>query len=232
MRTPKSSDSKTQHPPQTAIAGTVEVLQRAVEEWRETPYVTDCARTSRSPFRVLVSTILSLRTKDETTSAASERLFALADTPHAMIRLTPSQIERAVFPAGFYRNKARTIHDLSRRLIEEYNGHVPDDLDELLKFKGVGRKTANLVITLAYGKPGICVDTHVHRISNRLWAIMTKTPEQTEMWLRDHLPRKFWIDINSWMVMFGQRICQPVSPWCSRCPLRPCCRRWNVTRSR
>jgi endonuclease-3 len=209
-----------------------QILSDTVESWATTPYVTECANETRDPFRVLISTILSLRTKDEATKMASTRLFALADTPQSMLRLSPAVIEQAIFPVGFYKTKARTILDICGVLIAEYDGRVPDEIDELLKLKGVGRKTANLVVTLAYGKPGICVDTHVHRICNRLWAIQTKDPEQTELWLRQYLPKKFWIPINTWMVVFGQRLCQPVSPWCSKCPLQPDCQRWGVTRSR
>ena len=210
----------------------MEILRQTVEEWRSIPYVTECANITRDPFRILISTILSLRTKDETTGAASVRLFSLADTPQTMARLLPAAVERAIFPVGFYKTKTHTILNLCRVLIDEYDGRVPDEIDDLLKLKGVGRKTANLVVTLAFGKPGICVDTHVHRICNRLWAIGTKNPELTETWLRSHLPGKYWIEINTWMVTFGQQMCQPVSPWCSKCPLYSHCQRWGVTHSR
>lgn len=213
------------------IEEVMETLRRTVEGW-EAPFVTECARATHDPFRILVSTILSLRTRDLPTQQGTDALFALAQTPAEMMLLPVERIAEAIKPVMYNYNKAQTIQDLSRRLVEEYGGRVPDDIDELLKFKGVGRKTANLVVTLAYGKPGICVDTHVHRICNRLWAIQTKDPEATEMWLRAHLPGQYWIPVNSWMVVFGQRICQPVSPLCSQCPLRPYCRRWGVTRSR
>lgn len=176
--------------------------------------------------------MLSLRTKDKTTSQASERLFALANNPNDMLTLKPKDIEKAIYPAGFYRNKARTILEISRQLVEKYNSQVPDDIDELLKMKGVGRKTANLVMILGYGRPGICVDTHVHRISNRLGYISTKTPEQTEKALRRKLPLKYWMGYNKLLVLFGQHICLPVSPKCSQCPINPFCDRVGVKRSR
>src|ERR1700752_1698047 len=154
------------------------------------------AETYESPFRVLISCILSLRTQDSTTAKASHRLFALADSPEAMMTLTTKKIEKTIFPVGFYRTKAKVIREICRILIRDYSSKVPDEIDELLKLKGVGRKTANLVVTLGYHKPGICVDTHVHRISNRLGYIKTKTPEQTETVLRKKLPGKYWMIWN------------------------------------
>ncbi|HMB32860.1 MAG TPA: endonuclease III [Methylomirabilota bacterium] len=184
------------------------------------------------PFRVLIACLLSLRTKDETTGPAAARLFAFADTPRAMLRLTPRQIERAIFPVGFYRTKARVILGVCRDLIERFDGRVPDDIDALLTLKGVGRKTANLVVTQGFNKPGICVDVHVHRISNRLGYVKTRNPEETEMALRRRLPRRYWIGYNDLLVSFGQNICQPVSPRCSVCPVSHACPRLGVTRSR
>ena len=184
------------------------------------------------PFETLISCLLSLRTKDATTEAASARLFALARTPQAMLRLTPRKIERAIFPVGFYRTKARTILEISRTLVERHAGEVPADLESLLALKGVGRKTANLVITLAFRRYGICVDTHVHRISNRWGYVRTKTPDQTELALRSRLPRRHWRVYNDLLVAFGQNLCHPTSPWCSRCPVAVRCARVGVTRSR
>ncbi len=199
-----------------------------VWRWRE-PVV---GRYRRDSFTTLVSCLLSLRTKDETTRSASERLFRLARTPRAMLRLNPRTLERAIYPVGFYRTKARTLRELCRTLLHRYQGRVPDDLDELLTIKGVGRKTANLVITLAFHKDGICVDTHVHRISNRWGYVKTRTAEATEMALRRRLPRKHWQSYNDLLVTFGQNLCHPTSPWCSRCPLDGLCPRIGVTRSR
>jgi endonuclease-3 len=190
------------------------------------------AAESRDPFRVLVACILSLRTQDTTTGPAAARLFALADTPAAMLKLAPRQIERAIYPVGFYRTKARVIRAICRDLLERFGGRVPDEIDDLLTFTGVGRKTANLVVTMGYGKPGICVDTHVHRISNRLGYIKTRNPEETEQALRRQLPRRYWIGYNDLLVSFGQNVCTPISPRCSRCPVRALCARVGVTSSR
>jgi endonuclease-3 len=190
------------------------------------------AEASRDPFRVLIACILSLRTQDTTTGPAAGRLFALADTPTATLALTPRQIERAIYPVGFYRTKARVILGICRDLLARFEGRVPDDIDALLTLTGVGRKTANLVVTMGYGRPGICVDTHVHRISNRLGYVRTRTPEETEMALRARLPRRFWIGYNDLLVGFGQNICTPLSPRCSACPVRALCRRVGVTASR
>jgi len=180
----------------------------------------------------LIACLLSLRTQDTTTGPAAVRLFALADTPPAMLGLTPRQIERAIYPVGFYRTKARAIRKICRDIIERFSGRVPDEIDDLLTFTGVGRKTANLVVTMGYGKPGICVDTHVHRISNRLGYVRTRTPDETEQALRRRLPRRYWIGYNDLLVSFGQNVCTPISPRCSRCPVRALCRRVGVTSSR
>lgn len=173
------------------------------------------------PFRILIACIISLRTKDEVTAESSARLFRLAATPRTMLRLPAARIARAIFPAGFYNVKARQIRGISRTLIEKHGGKVPADMDALLAMDGVGRKTANLVLGNAFGIPAICVDTHVHRISNRLGWVKTKTPEETEVALRELLPKRLWVPINWRLVEYGKRICQPVSPWCSKCPLGP-----------
>ncbi|MDZ7290286.1 MAG: endonuclease III [candidate division KSB1 bacterium] len=206
---------------------TIAKIRRAIRPLR-TPAVTSVAEKTRNPFRVLISCLISLRTKDEVTAEASRRLFARADTPAKMLQLREREIARLIFPAGFYRTKAKRILEISRELTNGYDGRVPDTLDALLKLKGVGRKTANLVLTVAFGKPGICVDTHVHRISNRLGWVKTKTPEQTEMALRKILPKRHWISINDRLVTFGQNICQPVSPRCSKCPLEKDCPKIGV----
>ena len=190
------------------------------------------AGESGDPFRVLIACLLSLRTQDTTTGPAAARLFALADTPQTMLALPARRIERAIYPVGFYRTKARVILGLCRDLLARFGGRVPDDIDALLTLKGVGRKTANLVVTLGFAKPGICVDTHVHRISNRLGYVRTRTPEQTEMALRAKLPRRYWIGYNDLLVTFGQNVCAPVSPRCSGCPVRALCGRVGVRTSR
>lgn len=212
------------------IPSVIRILKSEVKRLK-TPYVTEVSE-AKDPFRVLVSCIISLRTKDETTRAASERLFALGSTPEAISRLDEKTIERAIFPAGFYRTKARTIKEISRELISKYHSRVPDEIDELLKLKGVGRKTANLVVTMGFGRPGICVDTHVHRITNRWGLVSTKTPEETEFALREKLPKRYWIEINDLLVTYGQNVCAPVSPFCSRCRINESCPRRGVGKSR
>jgi endonuclease III len=213
------------------IHAVIRILRREVPKW-ETPIVTLMAETYRSPFRVLISCILSLRTQDSTTAKASHRLFALADSAEAMMKLTAKKIEQTIFPVGFYRTKAQIIRDICRILVQNYSSKVPDEIDELLKLKGVGRKTANLVVTLGYQKPGICVDTHVHRISNRWGYIKTTTPEKTEFALREKLPRQYWIEYNDLLVSFGQHLCRPISPLCSQCPIEKYCAKIGVTISR
>jgi len=209
----------------------IAVLKRDVRQWR-VPVVGMIANETRDPFRILVSCLLSLRTKDATTASASARLFARATTPEGLATLPVSTIERSVYPVGFYRTKARSLKALCRDLLRRYRGRVPDDLDELLTLPGVGRKTANLVVTLGFGKPGICVDTHVHRITNRWGYVRTQTPDATEQALRRKLPRPYWIVLNDLLVPYGQHRCTPVSPFCSECRLRSWCRRVGVTRSR
>lgn len=211
----------------TAIA----LLREEYVAWQK-PAVTIVAQCERSPYKVLVSCIISLRTKDEVTAKSSERLFARAAIPTAMASLATDEIAELIYPAGFYRNKSEQIYEISRRLISEYGGVVPDEIDELLAFKGVGRKTANLVLTLGFGKQGICVDTHVHRICNRWGYVSTRTPEETEMALRAKLPAEYWIPINDLLVAFGQNVCVPVSPRCSVCRLRNICSRVGVLVSR
>lgn len=205
----------------------LKAIRKAVKTWK-TPAVTVVART-RDPYKVLVSCILSLRTKDLTTEDASRRLFSLADTPRKMLMLDAARIEEAIYPVGFYRNKAKSILAISQLLLDDYKGRVPDDMDGLLGLPGVGRKTANLVLSIGYGMPAICVDTHVHRITNRWGYVRTKTPGETETALRSRLPRRYWIEINDLLVTFGQNQCRPVSPLCTTCPVYEYCDRVGVT---
>jgi len=209
----------------------VKILAKETPKW-DVPIVTLVAESSKDPFKVLISTVLSLRTKDETTAVASRRLFKLAGSPADMLKLSEKEIIDAIYPVGFYKTKAKNIHEICKGLITKYDSIVPNDIDELLKFKGVGRKTANLVVTLGYGKPGICVDTHVHRISNRFGYMKTKTPDETETALRKKLPKEYWIDYNNLLVSFGQHLCRPISPFCSLCPVIKFCDRVGVTKSR
>ncbi|HET8721691.1 MAG TPA: endonuclease III [Nitrospira sp.] len=214
------------------IHSAIRILRREVRRWQE-PVVGVVARESdRDPFRILISCLLSLRTKDKTTSEASARLFALGRTPFGLLKLSRRRIERAIYPVGFYRTKAKAIHAICRRLLAVYDGKVPQSIDELTTLPGVGRKTANLVVTVGYRKPGICVDIHVHRISNRWGYVKTRTPEETEYALRARLPKRYWITFNDLLVPYGQNLCQPVSPFCSRCKLVDMCDRVGVTRSR
>ena len=184
------------------------------------------------PFRILIGCILSLRTKDEVTYPATERLFAKACDPEGMLKLTQAAIARTIYPAGFYRTKAKQIRAISKILLARHSGRVPDTIEELLLLPGVGRKTANLTVTLGYGRPGICVDTHVHRVANRLGWVVTKTADDTETALRQCLPRRWWIPINETLVRHGQQVCKPVSPVCSVCPVTRACPKIGVTRRR
>ena len=195
------------------------------------PIVTIVSMT-KSPFMVLISCLLSLRTKDKVTAEASNRLFKLANNPEKILGLSIKNIEKAIYPVGFYKTKAKRIKEICKVLLDDYGGVVPDEIDELLKLNGVGRKTANLTVTLGYGKLGICVDTHVHRISNRLGLVKTKTPEQTEFALRKKLPKKHWLIYNDLLVTYGQNLCVPVSPWCSKCKIFKYCKRVGVKKSR
>ena len=207
-------------------------LQAETPSWTETALTTVARTMGRDPFKILVGCLLSLRTKDETTGPAAARLFALAGTSEAMLHLAVEQIAKAIYPVGFYRTKATTILEICRTLVEHYGGQVPDTMEGLLDLKGVGRKTANLVLTMGFQKPAICVDTHVHRISNRWRYVRTKTPEDTEFALRRKLPQAYWMVYNDLLVAFGQNICKPISPLCGQCPLVESCPKSGVTQHR
>jgi len=190
------------------------------------------SRNGPDPYRILIGCVISLRTKDEVSYEATDRLFRRASGPREMLRLRAVSVAKLIYPAGFYRRKAEQIREISKLLLARHGGRVPDEIDELVQLPGVGRKTANLVVTLGYGKPGICVDTHVHRISNRLGWVETRTPEQTEQALRAALPARHWIPINETFVRHGQQVCKPISPFCSTCPVARGCPRIGVDRSR
>jgi len=206
------------------IHAIVRVLRKEVRQW-PLPAIGHYVET---PFTVLISCLLSLRTQDKTTNAASERLFAIADTLATMLATPVHVIENAIYPVSFYRVKAKTVHKICTELQTRFDGEVPSTIDELLTLPGVGRKTANIVVTIAFRKAGIAVDTHVHRISNRLGYIKTKTPDQTEMVLRKKLPRRYWIVFNDLLVAYGQNLCKPISPFCSRCKIALYCKRVGV----
>lgn len=198
-----------------------------------TPSVTQIANlTKNDPFLVMISTIISLRTKDEITLKASQNLFKVADNPYKMSKLSPEQIGKLIFPSCFYKKKGETIHDISKYIIDKYDGEVPNNMEKLLKIKGVGRKTANLVMVEGFRSDAICVDTHVHRIMNRIGIVNTKNPEETEMELRKILPKRYWKKWNEILVSYGQHICRPISPFCSSCNLYNFCGRINVKKWR
>ena len=213
------------------MAAIVCLLERELET-KELPIVTKLAEEHRDPFEILISTLISLRTKDEVTAVATERLFALASTPEEMVGLSEEEIRKAIYPAGLYRNKAETIRHVCRELIDRFHSRVPDSIEELLTFRGVGRKTANLVVALGFNGPGLCVDTHVHRISNRIGYVRTKTPDETEFALRAKLPPEHWSRYNTLLVAFGRNTCRPVSPLCGGCPITRYCDRVDVKKSR
>ena len=218
--------------------GARETLRRVVPAVRnavrgeDVPSVTGIARRSRSPFKVLVSTVISARTKDEVTGEAARRLFAAASTPRALAALPEKKISALIYPAGFYRTKGKAIRALSAKIVREFGGRVPGTMEGLLSLPGVGRKTANLVLTLGFALPGICVDTHVHRVVNRLGIVRTRRPVETEACLRATLPKRHWIEMNDLLVTFGKTVCTPVSPRCSLCPIARSCERAGVVRSR
>jgi endonuclease III len=212
------------------IAQVLAKVKKAVRDFR-TPSVTVIGRKN-DPFAVLVSCIISLRTRDEVTEAASVRLYKLAHNPAELLKLSNAKIEKAIYPAAFFRNKSQSLKELCKVLVDDYEGKVPDKLEELLKLKGVGRKTANLTLILGHDKLGICVDIHVHRISNRWGYVKTKSPDETERVLRDKLPKRYWKSYNDLLVTFGQNICKPVSPFCGSCVLSETCPKTGVTTSR
>lgn len=203
------------------ISSVIRILKRECK-WFKEPVVTNISR-KRDPFRVLISTVISARTKDDVTAKASSQLFAVADTPGKVLTLTVPAVAKLIYPAGFYKTKARHIKQICRILLKKHKGKVPMDLDSLLTLPGVGRKTANLVLGLAYGIRAICVDTHVHRISNRLGYVSAETPQKTEAVLMKKLPKRYWIVYNDLLVTYGQNVCRPVGPKCNQCPIAKYC---------
>ena len=210
------------------------IIRRLEEEYAkvDAPILSFIAVSTGDPYRVLAGCILSLRTLDSTTAEAAARLFDVAPNIEALAKSDPKKIEKLIYPVGFYKTKAPRLVEMAKKIVDEYDGIVPDDIDELLTLNGVGRKTANLVVTIGYQKPGICVDTHVHRISNRWGYVDTPTPDKTEFALRQKLPAKYWIRFNDLLVSFGQTVCRPTSPRCSECVIAKWCPRLEVTTSR
>lgn len=206
----------------------VAILQKEVDHWQDETV----GKITRNPFLILVGGILSHRTQDRTTRKALERLAALIRNPQDLLAISEEELARLIYPVGFYREKAKRLRHVAWVLLEEYGGRVPENEEELLKLPGVGRKTANLVLSLAFGKPAICVDTHVHRITNRWGLVHTKTPEATERALREKLPQDLWGKINKILVLFGQNVCFPRKPRCSVCPVSPFCKQEGVKEAR
>ena len=207
------------------------ILRKETKQWKQ-PIVGTFANGKNALFKILISTVLSLRTKDKTTEEASHRLFGVAQTPAELLRLSIPKIEKLIYPVGFYHTKAKNLISICEQLERRFGGRVPATLEELLSLPGVGRKTANLVMTVGHGKLGICVDTHVHRISNRWGLVKTKTPEETEMALRKKLSKRYWIEYNDLLVAFGQNLCVPISPFCSRCKISKVCPQISVGKHR
>jgi endonuclease-3 len=214
----------------------IDVVLRTIAAWvprfQDQPSVGEIADRTGDPFLVLIATLISLRTREEVTRVAMWRLFARARTPAALAALPEHEIAAAIRPAHFAESKARTIRAIARSIHEQHGDQVPDTLEGLLALHGVGRKTANLVLTLGFHKPGICVDTHVHRVFNRLGYVSTKTPEETERALRQKLPLRYWIPVNNWLVTFGRNQCTPQSPRCTTCPVLRWCGQIGVARHR
>ena len=212
----------------------IEKVMENLERYFQYRNRTTLNRMRKNPdaFKILISCLLSLRTQDKNTEKVSKKLFAVADTPQKILKLSDKKLEKLIYSSGHYKKKAKTLKHVSKVLIEEHKGQVPDKKEELLKIKGIGPKTANIVLAFAYGKSVLPIDTHCHRIPNRLGWLKTKTPEQTEKELEKILPKKYWKEFNAIFVLFGQTICQPISPLCSKCPVREYCTRIGVTRSR
>jgi endonuclease-3 len=214
------------------LEAVLKILRKEIKKWKVPAVGVIAGEAVDRPFGTLVSTILSLRTKDKVTDAASRRILAKAPTPQKMLVLTAHEIEKLVYPVCFYRNKAQSLLKTCRLLIERHDGKVPRTMEELLALPGVGRKTANLVLTLGFDEYGICVDTHVHRITNLFGYVKTKAPDETEFALRKKLPKKHWKTYNDILVTFGQNLCVPVSPWCSKCPVEGYCKKTGLQKSR
>ena len=206
----------------SSLPRVIEILREHYRSW-DAPVVTLVAQHTNDPFRVLVCALLSTRTRDETTAEVCKKLFERIKSPEDLLKIPLDELEKLIYPVGFYRNKAKQLKGLAEKLVREYGGHVPDKLEDLLRLPGVGRKVANLVLADGFNMPAICVDTHVHRITNRWCLIKTKTPHETEERLKEILPKEYWIEINRLLVAFGQRVCTPLRPKCDLCPIESYC---------
>ncbi|MCX8093005.1 MAG: endonuclease III [Candidatus Goldbacteria bacterium] len=205
----------------------IKKVKQSIKKY-EQPVLERFNKKLNDPYWVLISCLLSLRTKDETTEIATKNLYKAAKTPQQILKLPVKKLKKIIYKTGFYNNKAKAIINVTKKILEEFNGKVPNNLKDLLSLPGVGRKTANLVLTVAFNKMGICVDTHVHKICNRWGYVKTKTPDETEMELRKILPKKYWKKINNYLVLFGQNICLSISPLCSKCPVEKYCPKIGV----
>ena len=213
------------------LSSAIEILKEEVKNY-DVPFIDLIKIQTNDPFKILIATILSARTKDGTTAKAAERLFEKATSFEELDNLTLEEIQELIYPVGFYKTKAKNIKRIPEVIQNEFNGKIPKDVDDLVKLPGVGRKTANLVSSVAFGEDAICVDTHVHKIMNRLGYVSTKSPFETEMNLREKLPKQYWRIVNNLFVAFGQNLCVPVSPYCSKCPIHKYCNRVGVENSR
>jgi endonuclease-3 len=209
----------------------LKILEDSYKE-SDAPSVTLIAQTKKNPFHVLISTLISLRTKDEVTLRVSRSLYETVENFQDILNHTPEELSQKLYPAGFYKTKALNMIRIAEIVRDQFGGKIPDTMEYLLSLPGVGRKTANLVLIMGFNKPGLCVDTHVHRITNRFGWVKTKTPDDTEMALRKFLPEEYWRIINDYLVSYGQTICKPISPWCSQCRLNPFCPRNGVEKFR
>lgn len=214
-----------------SISGVMETLEARYVPKRQ-PTIRRTSTETADPFKILIACLLSLRTTDANTERATAKLFAEATTPEEIVALPIEKLEQLIFSSGHYKKKARTLQSVSKELIERFNSVVPQTRDELMSMKGVGPKTSNIVLSFAFGKEVIAVDTHVYRVPNRLGWVNTKKPENTEQELYKVLPKKYWKECNTVMILFGKEICQPLSPWCSKCPFSSCCPKVGVERSR
>jgi endonuclease-3 len=216
---------------QTNIPQTMQILEKYFD-YKERTTLNRMRKSNESAFKILISCLLSLRTQDKNTEIASSRLFAVAQTPKEIIKLPIKKLEKLIYSSGHYKKKARVLKSVSSEILNRFNNKVPETREDLMSIKGVGPKTANIVLNFAFDQDVLPIDTHCHRIPNRLGWVKTKKPEQTEIELTKILPKKYWKEFNGVFVLFGKTICQPISPWCSKCPVKKYCKRVGITRSR
>ncbi len=217
--------------PKKSIESVMQILEKYYN-YTERTTLNRMKKEDKSPYKILISCLLSLRTRDENTEKVSRQLFEVADTPEKILNLPIKKLEKLIFSSGHYKKKSRVLKSVSKEILEKFNGKVPDKKEELLSIKGIGPKTANIVLSFAFNQCVLPIDTHCHRIPNRLGWVKTKKPEDTEKSLEKILPKKYWCEFNGIFVLFGREICQPISPWCSKCPIKKYCERIGIERSR